>query len=192
MKKYFAKYLPVEGKIKDDDYFEEEDITGKKYILKNLGPLSLLPHDHLKSRQKVKLFLCSKDIEVGDIVKEQLLNGKLENFTIHTLNDIDLDKQFKVIGEISSDAIWVKERDEFDKTDFINKKFVKLLSVPESYPLRNADLNAYYDYNKNFVGTTQVYVIDDYCSSPSFEIDDEYLEFITVCCIKCPTCKRFH
>ncbi len=165
MKKYFAKYLPVEGEIKDDDHFEEEDITGKKYILKNLGPLSLLPHDHLKRRQKVKLFLCSKDIEVGDIVKEQLLNGELEDFTIHTLNDIDLDKQFKVIGEITSDAIWVKEGDEFIAEGVECEVFpIHTHNFDEEGP--NSTI-IYTDKEGNIVET------------PIF-------------LIKCPTCKRFH
>lgn len=97
--KYFCKYLPV-----------EEEIT--KPTKQKL--------------QLFKLFLCSRDIQIGDgMVMECLTNGNYEIFQIDTLNDIFPDmikegSQFKIIGEISPDALsYVKEGDEFDENQVI-------------------------------------------------------------------------
>jgi len=103
MKKYFAKYLPVEGEIKDDDMSQYNNITG---IHSGWA-------EHCKGlARRVKLFLCSRDIEPGDKVYSDFDNGylgiakkKSEGFN------------FKMIGEISPEATWVKEGDEFDEED---------------------------------------------------------------------------
>lgn len=131
MSKLFAKYLPIEGEIK----------KGMKYILtKSLGLgaytegyTGTAAIDFTKEAQEcqggkiLKLFLCSRDIQVGDRATEKLAIGEYEEFQIDTENDIFPDmivagNQFKIIGEISSEAIWVKEGDEFDEDQvFISK-----------------------------------------------------------------------
>ena len=80
--------------------------------------------------KKTKLFLCSRDIQVGD----KLIKDGVE-YEAHSRPDgvpfigyynkdwcyIDNDC-FKVIGEISPDATWVKEGMEYDEKDFYMEK----------------------------------------------------------------------
>ena len=104
MKKYFCKFLPVEGEIKEGDFY----ITSPDYkIVRKCEDRSWGTFEMCK---KVKLFLCSRDIEVGD--KAWTTVGSC----FDTFKE-GYDKQywFKVIGEISSEATWVKEGDEFDE-----------------------------------------------------------------------------
>jgi hypothetical protein len=130
-KLYFAKWLPIEGEIKGGDYL----LYNKKTIWqaesgiiakgapddKEDGIRVAGTNNYLfaKAAQKVKLFLCSRDIQIGD-----KLTG-WSNKTHYTAikEDIELFKKsgvdsqiFKVVGEISPDALsYVKEGDEFDK-----------------------------------------------------------------------------
>lgn len=107
MKKYFAKYLPVAGK-------EQE---GK--------PLDIYVGN-------IKLFLCSRDIKVQDRVIffqtknndsfgtiVEIFNSSYDVYLGNKISIINIPKNgcFKVIGEISKNAIWVKEGDEFDKEE---------------------------------------------------------------------------
>lgn len=166
MKPYFAKYLPVEGEIKEGD---KVFYSGKKLdfpegvyeVLDNVKEMMSVPtvggfciHWHKRTYvredgktvkegaylkigyniyerelQKVKLFLCSRDIQVGDNVYEPTLEFEgLIRVGIYPLEKIDYSKKpeswieldyamlkgaYKVIGEISSGATWVKEGDEF-------------------------------------------------------------------------------
>lgn len=117
MKQYFAKYLPVEGEIKEGDYYSSatgiyKHTGGKNYVI-------------LSTYKKVKLFLCSRDIKVGDKVFcfDVHLNNPLhpperyiDPWRIRTEGDT-CNACIKVIGEISPNAIWVKEGDEFEERD---------------------------------------------------------------------------
>ncbi len=65
MKTYFCKFLPVEGEIKEDD----------RYRVKGTDKV-LIANKHFKEidqslLEKVKLFLCSRDIQVGDKVLDE-------------------------------------------------------------------------------------------------------------------------
>jgi hypothetical protein len=116
MKTYFAKYLPVEGEIKEGDYFKyhESDVFQCKDITDIDGDC-----------YKVKLFLCSRDIQVGDQVYYLQDGEYLKSICTQSNDDgIDIDhpvhfyppEVFKVIGEISPDAATrVKEGHEFEK-----------------------------------------------------------------------------
>lgn len=119
MKHLFAKYLSVKGEIKEGDkvlYNGKVYLApyGKAYILEGL---ILDTQAQIDSLQKVKLFLCSRDIKIGDngyntvTNSFHLLNEPLEHY--HGLGDIWI----KVIGEISPEATWVKEGDEFDEDE---------------------------------------------------------------------------
>lgn len=112
--KYFAKWLPIEGGIKE----------GNKgvLLLRNSIPT---PH---------KLFLCSRDIQAGDKVQFSICNGAkwkellciekdedgvvLEDgeYEIRTTPD-RTNQCFKIIGQISTQATWIKEGDEFEFED---------------------------------------------------------------------------
>jgi hypothetical protein len=116
-KPYFTKYLPVEGEIKDGDMYYNETV-GK--TLRCLCATGFTKGDKL-----VKLFLCSRDIQVGDELRT--LTGK-ETIPITGIGGdkeieilqvgIDNKKLFKVIREISPEATWVKEWDEFDEDEY--------------------------------------------------------------------------
>lgn len=113
-KKYFAKFLPVEREIKKGDKAQYRTGEIISYDVQ-------LNTDNLK---KVKLFLCSRDIQVGDSVFEILSDKTLgdefiwtEDINKYNYQYIEDDIVFKVIGEISPEAIWVKELMEFDEDE---------------------------------------------------------------------------
>ncbi len=156
--KYFAKYLPVEGGkpsqipagknvpvMRDGKItffqLETSEKMGKFMALEGYKKGSYLP---------AKLFLCSRDIQVGD--KVYACNGgifknyKIEEFIIiekpieykgewigefvNPEDEITLKGKaklgwssiylpYKVIGEMSPDATWVKEGDEFDEDELM-------------------------------------------------------------------------
>lgn len=86
MKKYFAKWLTVEGTINKGDMFYHPFSKTNMY---SLG------EDWVGTDCKlIKLFLCSRDIQVGD--------------------KADL---FKILAEISSEATWIKDGDEFNENE---------------------------------------------------------------------------
>ncbi len=115
MKKYFAKYLPVEGNINGGEYYKSKKYPHleAKVVTANWSKQILDFYDV----QKVKLFLCSKDIQIGD----KVVQDKEKSFNPNSLAIIDKEHlemhkmygHFKVIGEISPEATWVKEGDKF-------------------------------------------------------------------------------
>jgi hypothetical protein len=117
--KYFAKYLPVEGEIKDmmihpKNHLEPMSVKGLP-----APPIAYSKNGWIP----VKLFLCSRDIQVDD--KLTNIDG-VSTETVMTEGDKYLlfdGNNFKVIGEISPDATWVKEGDEFDKSELGMKIF---------------------------------------------------------------------
>lgn len=125
MKPYFTKYLPVEGEIKE----------GQTGISINNATYTHFNHLGKNYGKPAKLFLCSRDIQVGDNVfykEEQTKFEKIDHDegypewvfsnsqTYHApTNGKIWDKEippFKVIGEISPEALtYVKKGDEFDE-----------------------------------------------------------------------------
>lgn len=146
MSKYFVKYLPVEGDVKEGDWFIALAIGTPKLRETGAYPKWSEPIKHTGTptnklvelmgenrKKKVKLFLCSRDIQVGDKVTVLQFNGDPNWKAIfvsseegnHTLKFLDEDRNFgcasdgyfKVIGEISPEATWVKEGDEFEEDE---------------------------------------------------------------------------
>lgn len=131
-KPYFAKYLPVEGEIKEGDWYIPKS---SKLILQSLmtevsygvpiagiimNTTKQLSHTfHSEPLQKVKLFLCSRDIKVGDIVKDSLFNEHLVTDNYMGNKHQWEGNWFKVIGEVSPEAKWVKEGDEFGEDELM-------------------------------------------------------------------------
>jgi|GEM_PF-3423339 len=137
-KKYFAKYLPVKGEIKEGDWYLDE---GEPMEAIDDRPLNARPYDLWEGYQKVKLFLCSRDIQVGNQltdsrtgqtyqISDEYMHGGIPCWLTEHEKTIDgsiyggdsytlfkKEYAFKVIGEISPDASWVKEGDEFDEDD---------------------------------------------------------------------------
>lgn len=145
--KYFAKYLPVEGEIKKGDYYRSHAIDAEGIYKAGeddkYGNGNKLPTQASEGRYKtkVKLFLCSRDIQVGDefttnqgLGYKEFKTGKVERIegkkiwmegesVYYDLDPlIEVENWFKVIGEISPEAIWVKEGDEFE-SDQIEKGY---------------------------------------------------------------------
>lgn len=110
--KYFAKYLPVEGEIKEGDMA----ITIRGEIFQATKE----NNDPIYGDKRIKLFLCSRAIYVGDMIT---LDGV--EFIHYDEGEVDsiwyehIKKGFKVIGEISKDAAWVKEGDEFNEDELL-------------------------------------------------------------------------
>lgn len=114
MKPYFAKYLPVEGEIKD----------GQMGISINNALYTHAEHLGKEYGKPVKLFLCSRDIQVGDTVHylydydiEWVVDKVFKTTFKSGSTECPLNVFYKVIGEISPEAKWVKEGDEFDEEE---------------------------------------------------------------------------
>jgi len=126
MKKYYTKYLPVEGEIKVGEICLVTDDDGStaflpfKQVYVDEG--GILP-------KKVELFLCSRDIQIGDHAMEFLSStGEYDTFQIDTENDIFDDmiadkRQFKVIGKITTTDEWVKEGNEYYEDELMAQGF---------------------------------------------------------------------
>jgi hypothetical protein len=109
--KYFAKYLPVEGEVTPGDYYFQPYQEGQIGIANK--------DDYMEGAYmedtKAKLFLCSRDIHVGDeffYTPSQTWVKLTDSYREPTPDD------FKRIGEVSPNATWVKEGDEFDDKDW--------------------------------------------------------------------------
>ncbi len=121
--KYFAKYLPVEGKITD----------GENVMFKIDGewtePCSFdsFIGAGIQAVMQGKLFLCTREIQLGDEVyykgNKHIVIHKEENSDWLFIDpdpgpSIDPKELTKVIGEISPDSLGdVREGDEFDLED---------------------------------------------------------------------------
>jgi hypothetical protein len=146
-KKYFAKYIQV--KVEINEIRTGDKVTSNEPYLKGLIGTYLGGNDFLNHNneivnlpdwqnrfkfKKVKLVLCSRDIQAGDILKECNKDNKerivhhfepvllfgvyvYEPWPSENEEWIQADQAFKVIGEISPEAIWVKEGDEFDEDE---------------------------------------------------------------------------
>lgn len=117
-KPFFTKYIAVEGEIKEGDKFIwlNEVFTATPLTMK-MG----------QADRPVKLFLCSRDIQVGDYIctnpdstcqSEFRFTGEPATECINCGAKL-VKKEYKVIGEISPEATWVKEGDEFDEYRWI-------------------------------------------------------------------------
>lgn len=139
-KLYFAKYLPGEGEIKVGDKIRSESFghppvtvtkiseDGSIYWTDELDladPMGSYYGVRKEKAQKVgKLFLCSRDIQVGDTVHykyDHSLKWTVDKVFDTTFRsgsmESPLNVVYKVIGEISPEAVWIKEGDEFDEED---------------------------------------------------------------------------
>jgi hypothetical protein len=125
-KPYFTKYFLVEGEIKEGDrYVFDGKVRTAISIDRRYKPHGILKNEFNQTldlpQQKVKLFLCSRDIQVGDKVWYENMEQTvltIDNGLVHLSTGIKakLGKPYKIIGEISPDALsYVKEGDEFDE-----------------------------------------------------------------------------
>ena len=130
MKKYFTKWLPVEGDFKVGDRI---GIPGKTVfpfvedrLMTNIDveAVGMMKSEYLKSKGLVhhKLFLCSKETYYGGEPPVGIYNdSKVIGPNILEAN--------KVIGEISPDALsYVKDGNEYDEDDWTLRMKVDNLS----------------------------------------------------------------
>lgn len=147
MKQYFAKYLPVEGEVKEwDCYLDNNGIVKRAYVTSRTvlrNKFDTIIRTDWDGKAKVKLFLCSRNIEVGDKIYSELtkeyhtveygVNSGYSTQTPsgywacdsrdagssvgNTVSSIPKYNSYKVIGEISPEAKWVKEGMEFDEEE---------------------------------------------------------------------------
>lgn len=197
--KKFAKYLPVKGEIKKGDYFYDGSENGVFQ--------AQIDMEQKGGCKKVKLFLCSRDISIGDKVRRP--SGFSERpdleFTVNSIGERDGKKlykegdenyhtkgteenTYKVIGEISPDAIWVTEGMEFEDDEINIENFIRIIKIPVFFPYKN--LPDRYRFHKGLERTTLVHFnMSDF---ESYEVDDESILRDDLIKIKCPTCKQFH
>lgn len=110
MKKYFAKLFQEEGEIKEGDMVafegDMDDIMIYHKDTKTTSPYPVV--NRLKySDKKVKICLCSTEISPSDYLIEAL---------VHIYHDNSY-PPFKIIGEISHEATWVRQGDTFNETE---------------------------------------------------------------------------
>jgi len=174
MSKYFAKYLSVEEEIKEGDALLHDGTI--LFTIEEL-PKSFVNLANERDDKKVKLFLCSRDIQVGDtfnsangtdficeaIGEEKVYSVGGLHSSVETVGH-DRFYAYKVIGEISPNAIWVKEGDELTEEQLGIYTDDTLSGMVEFVPY-----NCIPEDNWNDLG------------SPDIIIG-----------ILCPTCKTFH
>lgn len=158
MKTYFTKYLPVEGEIQEGDWITDDKFNIGKCLQKDSEFLEcscFYGMTDIINWRKLKLFLCSRDIKVGDkywyidVTENNKIHKGISNI-IEVAPEPDghlavmfdnntflwIEEVFKVVGEISLDALsYVKEGDEFDEDDvysFSHNKTNKIYSIKGS------------------------------------------------------------
>lgn len=129
--KYFAKYLPVSNDSDSDrwEWYNNVKNTGWEPITPS-DMDAIIAHglEPQPKFRKVKLFLCSRNIQVGDKVLDEEFEEwtvaksyekpnyfRFEHKTENPCYSDSFPNPIKVIGEISSQATWVKEGDEFEE-----------------------------------------------------------------------------
>ncbi len=129
MRKYFTKYLPVEGEIFQNNQFL---FKGNLYKAGQIDQDRIEDFNHdktfpLSQCKKVKLFLCTSEIKVGDSyfwsqnLSEIRIAKSIENGFVSTGQEATsmhtpvTNGNFKVLGEVSPEAVWVTDRMEFNE-----------------------------------------------------------------------------
>lgn len=114
MSSYTTKWLPVEGEIKKEDYYFFKNEPSNILQRTTSRDLTLLQNN----LQKVKLFLISYDIKIGDLA---FVPNEEEAGTVSDGEDLKYWKSknsYKMIGEISPDALsYVKANEKYNKED---------------------------------------------------------------------------
>lgn len=114
MKKYFTKYLPVDG---EPELGKMCFVNGKLDMYTEWHWREWINYDTFdKAHQPIKaarLFLCSKDIQAGD-KPIYMPSGKYHTVTGITqpmLDDNEVEKLglYKALGKISLEAVWLSE-----------------------------------------------------------------------------------
>lgn len=122
MKTYFVEYLRSEGEFEGGMGISLDGSIQYCHISEHHGVDWYID----EGVKPIKLFLCSRNIQAGDKFTHKTNAAKTEQIclTVDAINNIIQDREHnfymlsfchKVIGEISQEATWVKEGDEFDE-----------------------------------------------------------------------------
>lgn len=112
MKPYFVKYFAVDGEVSTGDFFIER---GHVYGPMDAATAANIRKGFVPARKAVR-YLCYRDtqnVKSINIDQQQWQEMSRSEKDEHLLSI----GQYKVIGEISPEATWVKEGDEFDDKD---------------------------------------------------------------------------
>lgn len=184
--KYFAKYLPVKGEVQDGDSFIDKRAPDLR-IAPGVAMKCIIgiEGEAVNHAQKVGLFLCSRDIQIGDKVKwfdntndpEDIVldESKYAWWTDHGVDNKD--RFFKVIGEISPGAVWIKEGDEFEEDAIRILESTLLWSQEKIDSCSSTTYNVTRSNYRRFI------------SSLEGRFEDYKETFIK---IKCPVCGNLH
>jgi len=156
MKPYFAKYLPVEDKDSSNTWQWDNNVKNTGWELISPSDMDAIIAHGLNPApkfRKIRLFLCRRDIQVGDTVQHREGYNKTsevdweiikqaedkDKFTCkydEIIKDLFKWNLFKTIGKISSEAIWIKDGDEFEEDEIkiiYTKKYECLCEKPGIY-----------------------------------------------------------
>ncbi len=114
MRKYFTKYLPVEGEVQE----------GGKFLHTNTGLIETAIHvhgPHTHPHKPVKLFLCTSEIKVGD----RILNNEGEEVTVAYVGKDQLN--YDVVGWVQDKHVYLKEKQSF--SDWLNPLLISAKST---------------------------------------------------------------
>lgn len=178
MKELFGKILKAEGNIESGDrYFDSRNGVFESAVWNSdFEELNSTTPSGNRIYSKMKLVLCSRDVQLDDTVlfeshpdfgeKTVVLNdGGI--ITLHDGNKTGIQNLIKVIGEISPCATWVKDGDVFAEAETRLSGFLK--SENSEFGWHN---NSYAPY-----------------SEEDLKSYDKWKNFIK---IMCPICKKFH
>ena len=216
--KKFAKYLTVEGEIEVPCIVLETLTNGKTELFQvdNLNDINL------ETQKLAKLFLCSRDIQVGDKVQKNPSNWLISDFdswgrgdglaeVLEIIDDSTIDVRWeggrcyetpnevlKVIGEISPKAVWVTEGMEFDEDEILQKS--KTVMIEERIWLYNEEdgsstelaLEEFLELELKEDSKIHSYKIGNRFKWKDANDEAEVTYYYNEYQIKCPTCKQFH
>ncbi len=121
-KLYFTRYLPFEKNGDENciwQWYNNVKNTGWENI-SHSDMDAIIAHGLQPAPQfrKLKLFLCSTDVQIGnELYYPNGMGPEIMDDTEKHKAWIEQHGLFKIIGEISREATWVKEGDEFDKEE---------------------------------------------------------------------------
>lgn len=148
MKPYFAKYLPIPGEIRAGDLYEDMLPYAPELTYVKCRSEEEATSLNRSGHNLVQLFICSKDIQIGDqnvysgiigvheddpgpeIIRE--INSEFQLGFIKAIAEAAQVIPFKVIGPMSTEAGWVKEGDEFDEEQW---RRTDLIDAPTIYQI---------------------------------------------------------
>jgi hypothetical protein len=80
------------------------------------------------TKEGPKLFLCSRIIEDNDVFYSELYPNQKYSAVGNWREKHDLDFLYKILKQLSPEACWVKEGDEFEAEEF--QPYNKTLDIP--------------------------------------------------------------